>query len=74
ADPPQNAIADRHRVFPGDGICPLPELIGDLIRRGFRGCFSLELFNPEYWRRDALDVAKEGYKKCQKVITQAARK
>ncbi|MEM9828796.1 MAG: sugar phosphate isomerase/epimerase family protein, partial [Planctomycetota bacterium] len=40
ADPPQNAIADRHRVFPGDGICPLPELIGDLIRRGFRGCFS----------------------------------
>ena len=71
-DPPRDTIQDADRVFPGDGVCPLPEIIANLIRSGFVGVFSLELFNPEYWQRDALEVAKEGLAKS-KAVVQAAQ-
>lgn len=71
ADPPREQIADKHRVFPGDGVCPLPMLIRGLVDSGFRGVFSLELFNPEYWERDALEVATEGLQKSKAVVAQA---
>lgn len=71
ADPPRESIADKDRVFPGDGICPLPQIIRQLIDHGFRGTFSLELFNPEYWERDALEVAQEGLAKSKAVVAKA---
>tara|TARA_R110002049_G_scaffold4601_5_gene32005 strand:+ start:16538 stop:17359 length:822 start_codon:yes stop_codon:yes gene_type:complete len=71
ADPPLSEIGDKHRVFPGDGICPLPKIIRQLIDNGFAGTFSLELFNPEYWKRDANEVAAEGLRKS-KAVVQAA--
>ena len=71
SDPPIDKIGDKHRVFPGDGICPLPEVIAHLIRNGFSGTFSLELFNPDYWKRDAVEVAKEGLEKSRNVVAKA---
>ncbi len=59
-------------MFPGDGDCPLPQIIRGLLDNGFDGTFSLELFNPEYWKRDAAEVAKEGLLKSRQVV-QAAR-
>ncbi len=73
ADPPLAEIADKHRVFPGDGVCPLPQIIRQLIDHGFAGTFSLELFNPEYWERDPAEVASEGLEKSRAVV-QAALK
>ncbi|QDT05806.1 Inosose isomerase [Rubripirellula lacrimiformis] len=64
-------ISDKDRVFPGDGVCELPVIIRGLIDRGFTGTFSLELFNPEYWKRDALAVASEGLEKSQRVVAKA---
>lgn len=64
-------IADKDRVFPGDGVCPLVETIAMLIGNGFAGTFSLELFNPTYWQRPAAEVAKEGYGKSKAVIDRA---
>jgi len=71
AEPPRESIADKHRVFPGDGVCPLPQLIRQLVDHGFRGTFSLELFNPEYWERDAKEVVVEGLQKSKAVVAQA---
>lgn len=71
ADPPRETIGDKDRVFPGDGVCPLPEIIAMLIDHGFNGCFSLELFNPDYWQRDALEVAREGLQKSRAVVQAA---
>lgn len=71
ADPPLAEIADKHRVFPGDGICPLPKIIRQLIDHGFKGTFSLELFNPVYWERDPLEVASEGLEKSRAVVQAA---
>ena len=47
ADPPRATITDADRVYPGDGIAPLGELVRILQAIGFHGYFSLELFNRE---------------------------
>ncbi len=70
-DRPSNELTDADRVFPGDGDCPLVETIAGLLAGGFRGTFSLELFNRDYWSRDAGDVAAEGLQKTRKIITRA---
>ena len=74
SDPPRESISDKHRVFPGDGVCPLREIIRQLVDHGFQGTFSLELFNPEYWERDANDVAAEGLRKSREVVMAAVAK
>jgi hypothetical protein len=32
AEPPRETIADRDRVYPGDGIAPIKQIVGDLHR------------------------------------------
>ena len=71
ANPPREQINDSARVFPGDGVAPLTPMIQTLLGNGFAGVFSLELFNPEYWKRDALEVAKEGLDKMQACVAKA---
>ena len=71
AQPPRDKIGDSDRVFPGDGIAPLETLIADLYRAGFRGGFSLELFNRDYWQRDALEVARTGLEKTKAAAAKA---
>jgi sugar phosphate isomerase/epimerase len=68
ARPPRAAITDAHRVYPGDGVAPLVPLLRDLRRLDFRGVLSLELFNREYWRQDALRVARTGLEKMRAVV------
>ena len=38
-------------------------MLRDLHANGFRGFLSLELFNHEYWQKDALLVARTGLEK-----------
>ncbi len=71
AEPPRSEISDAHRVYPGDGIAPIPELLNTLVSSGFNGTLSLELFNREYWKRPALEVAKLGLEKMQRVSRSA---
>lgn len=71
ASPPKEELRDEHRVFPGDGILPLEQCIRDLDEIGFRRCISLELYNPGYWKRDPLEVAREGLEKTVSVVERA---
>ena len=71
ADPPRDKIADKDRVYPGDGVAPLKQILRDLLAAGFRGVLSLELFNPQYWEQDALLVARTGLEKMQAAVAQA---
>lgn len=64
-------MKDKDRVFPGDGILPLPRILQDLKNTGFDGCISLELYNPQYYERDMLEVAKTGLDKTLAVIREA---
>ena len=61
-------ITDAHRVYPGDGVAPLKPMLRDLRALGFKGVLSLELFNPEYYKRDALEVARTGLEKMKAVV------
>lgn len=68
ADPPREKATDADRVYPGDGVAPLPAILGDLHAAGFRGALSLELFNREYWKQEAATVAKTGLEKIKAVV------
>jgi 2-keto-myo-inositol isomerase len=58
---PPRLIEDADRLLPGEGVIKLADLIGNLKARGFKGPWSLETFNPTYWKEDPDDVARRGY-------------
>jgi len=68
AAPARDALEDRHRVYPGDGVLPLRDILRDLQRIGYTGCVSLELYNEEYWKQDPMVVARTGLEKTLAVI------
>jgi 2-keto-myo-inositol isomerase len=71
AKPPRAEITDAQRVFPGDGAAPLGQLFRNLRYIGFRGMLSLEVFNREYWKQDALLVARTGLQKTREAVQKA---
>jgi len=71
ADPPRDTITDAHRVYPGDGIGPLKNVLRTLRTTGFCGMLSLELFNRDLWRQDPLEVARTGLAKMKTVVQSA---
>ena len=69
ASPPRIDQRDEHRVYPGDGILPLVQMLRNLAAGGYQGALSLELFNPSYWEEDAASVASVGLEKMKAVIS-----
>jgi sugar phosphate isomerase/epimerase len=63
ADPPRERIKDADRIYPGDGVAPITETLRGMLRNHSTAILSLELFNPDYWKQDALEVAKTGLAK-----------
>ena len=45
---PKATIEDAHRLLPGEGVIPLPEILDRIEGIGFDGLCSVELFRPEY--------------------------
>jgi sugar phosphate isomerase/epimerase len=71
ADPPRETIRDADRVFPGEGVAPLTQILRDLFVTGFAGTLSLELFNPTYWKQDPFVVAQTGLAKMKEAVAKA---
>ncbi len=65
---PREKQKDADRVYPGDGAAPFNQIIKYLKESGGKKVLSLELFNPGYWKKDALEVAKTGLKKMKNVV------
>jgi 2-keto-myo-inositol isomerase len=59
-DKPPRQIEDEDRVLPGEGVIKLKTLLAALKARGFAGPWSLETFNPGYWKQDPEDIARRG--------------
>lgn len=72
ASPALAQLNDDHRVYPGDGILPLTKIFKDLKATGYKGCISLEMYNPVYWKEDLQEVAKTGLRKTLEVLRKAA--
>lgn len=68
ADPPRDQINDSYRIFPGDGVGPLTQMLRDLQAIGGPKVLSLELFNKKYYEQDALEVAKAGLAKMKAAV------
>jgi sugar phosphate isomerase/epimerase len=58
---------DKDRIYPGDGVAPIKQVLTDLKNMGGPKILSLELFNREYWAQDPFVVAKTGLEKMKKV-------
>ena len=71
ADPPLEKIGDQHRVFPGDGIAPIADIVKGFLQVGAMPVLSLELFNRDYWAMDALEAARIGLDKMKTSVAPA---
>ncbi len=65
---PLTEISRHHRLFPGEGVLPIPELLGRLHAKGYAGFYSLEVHNDEYWRRERGALAKAGMASLQRLF------
>ncbi len=61
-------IGDADRVYPGDGVAPLVEILKGLRGIGYAGTLSVELFNRGYWKLDPHVVAKTAREKLLAVV------
>jgi len=69
AAPPRETITDADRVYAGDGIAPLKDLLKSLKNPDKPVILSFEVFNKGYYAQDALLVAKTGLEKMKKIAT-----
>lgn len=70
--PSYDKLKDSDRVLPGEGVCPFDMVIPKLYNAGFRGGFSVELFNQGYWdTMDAKTLLKNSYEKTVDVVQKA---
>jgi sugar phosphate isomerase/epimerase len=60
-----NCNADR--VLPGEGTLDLRRLLSRLEEHGYRGAFSIEMFNEELWKLPAVEAAKRCYEAMEKL-------
>ncbi|MBN1123444.1 MAG: sugar phosphate isomerase/epimerase [Sedimentisphaerales bacterium] len=71
-DIPRETIADKDRIFPGDGVAPLPKLVRMMYDNGVKPVWSIELFNRDYWEKyDAPTICKMGLSKMKAVTAKA---
>ena len=71
AEPPRETIDDSYRVYPGDGVAPLTEILSTLHSVGAETVLSLELFNRIYWAMDPSENARTGLEKMKAVVNKA---
>jgi sugar phosphate isomerase/epimerase len=72
ATPPRESIGDGDRVYPGDGVAPLNDIMESLRAVDFNGYLSIELFNKTYWQQDPLDVARTALTKMQALTSRVS--
>ncbi|MBD3674568.1 MAG: sugar phosphate isomerase/epimerase [Planctomycetaceae bacterium] len=71
AEPEREQMSDKDRVYPGDGVAPLDKILQTLQATGFTGMLSLELFNPEYFKRPVEEVMQTGIAKIDRAVMSA---
>jgi 2-keto-myo-inositol isomerase len=71
ASPARGEMNDSYRVYPGDGVAPLKMIYQILMANRCQPVLSLELFNRDYWKQDALEVARTGLMKTKESVARA---
>lgn len=61
-------LGKPNRIFPGEGVLPLKEMIASLRRIDYPGPYSLELLRPQYWTMDPSFVARRGLESMRRFV------
>jgi 2-keto-myo-inositol isomerase len=72
-DLPRDTLEDRHRLLPGLGILPLREMVHAFNKIGYEGAASVEIFRPEYWAMDPIELARQSYKATEDIVSTTTR-
>ncbi len=64
-------LGDGDRIYPGEGIAPIVQVLKDLKAAGGPKVLSLELFNRAYWEQDPLEVARTGLQHMRSLAQEA---
>jgi 2-keto-myo-inositol isomerase len=68
-DTSKEAYTDANRLLPGLGIVPLAEICGRLKKIGYNGPCSIELFRPEYWEWNPMQLAVKAKEAAIKMLS-----
>ena len=63
----------HHRLFPGEGSFDLPAFVGHVLRAGYPGPISLEVFNDTFRQTDVLRTALQAKRSLTWLEDQVAR-
>jgi 2-keto-myo-inositol isomerase len=56
---PIETLTDENRLLPGKGVMRMDEFARQLKELGWDGWLSIELFRPDYLKRDPFEIARE---------------
>ncbi|GAA4779720.1 sugar phosphate isomerase/epimerase and 4-hydroxyphenylpyruvate domain-containing protein [Microbacterium gilvum] len=62
----------HYRLFPGQGVFDLPAFLAHLVRAGYDGPVSLEIFNDTFRQSDAVATARDGLRSLRWLQDRAA--
>ncbi|MGH9904411.1 MAG: sugar phosphate isomerase/epimerase family protein [Pyrinomonadaceae bacterium] len=68
ANLPREQLQDSHRLLPGLGVLPLREMLKAFRRIGYDRVASVEIFRPEYWEWDPMELARQAYLATNRVL------
>ena len=72
--PSHELLKDSDRVLPGEGVCAFDDVIPKLYEAGFKGAFSVELFNKGYCTTmDAKTLLAKSYESTYQVLEKAMK-
>lgn len=70
-DLPREQLTDAHRLYPGEGVIPIGQILSRLHARGWDGTASVEIFRPAYWEQDPREVARTAHARARSVAEAA---
>jgi sugar phosphate isomerase/epimerase len=68
AQPPRETVKDSDRIWPGDGVAPIKQILGALVANQCEVMLSVEVFNAEYWKRPLAETAATGLAKMKAAV------
>lgn len=64
-------LTDRNRLYCGEGVIPLVEILQKLKRKGYERHLSVEIFREEYWEKDPLTISNQALATLKTVMRRA---
>jgi len=67
--PGDRSNCNSDRVLPGEGVVGIKQLVERLEAHGYKGAFSIEMFNDDLWAMPAGEAAKKMYASMAKLAS-----